>query len=285
MLYPSNNVNKIINRIVWVTQRSIEAEENRVLKKEERKEKIKKNNSLVSNIQKVRSISLWIFIIPFISINVCLLIITKFHQLLAPGVPIHSSMFPYLDGGVSISRVVRNYPLYLIFKPAMFLTSILLIQYWLITKKIINNLERNHKYLKKIIFFGITSAVFLTIHSIFLGIKIDNDLYKLLRRFVLLSFILFELIAQAYLVAIYLQLGKKINKHINKKILQVKKNLVTVLIMASVVALPFLPFDNFKFLKHALEWNLFLGLIIFYLLTYFMWKKNSLKLLSNPTTP
>ena len=44
MLYPFNNVNKIINRIVWVTQKNIEVEENRALKKEELKEKIRKNN-------------------------------------------------------------------------------------------------------------------------------------------------------------------------------------------------------------------------------------------------
>ena len=43
MLYPSNNVNKIIYRIAWVTQRNIEVEENRDLKKEELKEKLKIN--------------------------------------------------------------------------------------------------------------------------------------------------------------------------------------------------------------------------------------------------
>ena len=43
MLYPSNNVNKIIYRIVWVTQKNIEVEENRALKKEELKEKQKTN--------------------------------------------------------------------------------------------------------------------------------------------------------------------------------------------------------------------------------------------------
>ena len=43
MLYPSNNVNKIINRIVWVTQKNTEVEENRALKKEELKEKLKIN--------------------------------------------------------------------------------------------------------------------------------------------------------------------------------------------------------------------------------------------------
>ena len=45
MLYPSNYVNKIINRIIWVTQKNIEAEENRALKKEELKEKIRKSSS------------------------------------------------------------------------------------------------------------------------------------------------------------------------------------------------------------------------------------------------
>ena len=45
MLYPSDCVNKIINRIIWVTQKNIEAEENRALKKEELKEKVRKSNS------------------------------------------------------------------------------------------------------------------------------------------------------------------------------------------------------------------------------------------------
>jgi len=47
MLYPCQNVNKIIkNRKIWVTQKNIEVEENRALKKEELKEKIKKSSSL-----------------------------------------------------------------------------------------------------------------------------------------------------------------------------------------------------------------------------------------------
>ena len=229
----------------------------------------------MDSIHKVKSISIWIFIIPFISINLCLLIVTKFHEILAPGVPIHSSVLPYFDGGVSISRTVRNYPLYLIFKPAMFITSYLLIKYWISTKDIINHFNPGHKHIKKIVFFGIASAIFLTIHSLFLGIKIDNDFYKLSRRIVMLSFIIFELVAQAYLVATYLDLKEKLQLHINEKVLKIKKNLITVLIAVSIIALPFLPFNNFKFIKHALEWDLFLGIIIFYLLTFFMCKKNN----------
>ena len=32
------------------------------------------------------------------------------------------------------------------------------------------------------------------------------------------------------------------------------------------------PGDRFKFLKHLLEWDYFLGVISFYLLTFLMWK-------------
>ena len=226
------------------------------------------------SIQKVRSIAIWIFIIPFFSVNICLLIITNFHQILEPGVPIFPT-FPYLDGGVSISRTVRNFPMYLIFKPAMFITSYLLIKYWLNTKNIIENFKENHPDTKKIIFFGVGSAILLTIHAIFLGIKFDNDLYKLFRRIVMLSFIIFELIAQAYLIKFFFEIKNNLEKYINIFYLKIKRILIITLITASIIILPFLPFDNLKFLKHALEWNVFLGVIVFYLLTHLMWKKTN----------
>lgn len=226
----------------------------------------------MNSIDKVKSISVWIFIIPFLSVNTCLLIVTSFHQILEPGVPIFPT-FPYLDGGVSISRTVRDFPLYLIFKPAMFITSYLLIRYWLNTKNIIDHFNQDYIHTKKIIFFGVGSAILLTIHSIFLGIKFDNDLYKLFRRVVMLSFIIFELIAQAYLIKFFYEIREKLVNYINIIYLKIKRILITVLITISVITLPFLPFDNFKFLKHAIEWNVFLGVIIFYLLTFLMWKK------------
>ena len=89
----------------------------------------------------------------------------------------------------------------------------------------------------------------------------------------MLSFIIFELIAQAYLIKFFYEIREKLVNYINIIYLKIKRILITVLITISVVTLPFLPFDNFKFLKHAIEWNVFLGVIIFYLLTFLMWKK------------
>ena len=235
----------------------------------------------MEQINKVKSISIWIFIVPFVAVNACLLLITQFHELFPNQEDIIHNTFPYFDGGASISRTARPYPTWLIFKPSMFLTSFLLIKYWLYNKSIIEFFNKDHKHKNKILFFGIASAVALIVHSIFLGIKFDNDLYKLFRRVIMLSFIIFEIVAQAYLVATFYSFKDKLSQYISLKILKLKITLVTTLIVVALISIPIisLPGDDFfgfnlKFFKHALEWDYFIGVISFYLLTFFMWKKN-----------
>ena len=234
----------------------------------------------MSSIEKVRSLSIWIFIVPFVAVNTCLILVTQFHGVFESEADRLYNTIPYIDGGASISRTARPYPSWLIFKPAMFLTSYLLIRYWLFNRDIIKFFANNHKNLKKIVFFGVASAIALTIHSIFLGIKFDNDLYKLFRRVIMLSFIVFEIVAQAYLVATFFSFKEKLNEYINPLFLNLKIILVSLLILVAIISIPIisLPGDDFfginlKYLKHALEWDYFLGVITFYLLTFFMWKK------------
>ena len=229
----------------------------------------------MDKIEKVKSISVWVFIIPFIALNACLILITKFHGLFPNQEHIIHNTIPYIDGQVSISRTARVFPTYLIFKPAMFLTSYLLIKYWLYTKDIILFFNKNHKNIKYIMFFGIGSAVLLTIHSIFLGIKFDNDFYKLFRRIIMLSFIIFELVAQTYLVMTYYSFKNILLKFINQNFLKMKLILVSTLIIVALISIPLVTMPGNKFLKHALEWDYFIALISFYLLTYFMWKKKN----------
>ena len=162
----------------------------------------------------------------------------------------------------------------------MFLTSFLLIKYWLFNKAVVSSFEKNHKYINKFVNFGIASAIALTIHSIFLGIDFDNNFYKLFRRVVMLMFIIFEIVAQAYLVATLYSFKDRLYKHINTFFLTLKFFLVSILIVVAIISVPIisLPGDNVlgfnvKFFKHGLEWNYFIGVITFYLLTFFMWKK------------
>tara|TARA_B100000579_G_scaffold190126_1_gene155234 strand:- start:49 stop:735 length:687 start_codon:yes stop_codon:yes gene_type:complete len=227
----------------------------------------------MKEIKDVKSISIWIFLVPFVALNTCLILITQFHNLFPNLEDVLLNTIPYFDGGTSISRTARVFPTYLVFKPAMFLTSYLLIKYWIYNKTIILNYDSNSKHIKKILFFGIGSAILLTIHSIFLGIKFDYDLYKLFRRVVMLLFIIFEIAAQAYLVFSLYKIKNQLKNQINFNYLKLKRILVTTLIIVAVLSIPIITQSGNKHFKHALEWDYFLGVITFYLLTFFMWKK------------
>jgi hypothetical protein len=96
----------------------------------------------------------------------------------------------------------------------------------------------------------------------------------LLRRFVLLGFIIFELIAQTLLVLNIIKIKGKILEFINIKILTLKIILVSVLVVVAFLSAPILNSSEYTHFKHALEWNYFLGIITFYLLTFLFWKKN-----------
>ena len=103
--------------------------------------------------------------------------------------------------------------------------------------------------------YGILSAIFLILHSIFLGISFEHDLYKFFRRFVLLAFIIFEIVAQSLLVITLFKIKNIISEMINKKILLLKILLVSLLIVAALGSLPMLTSSGYVHFKHALEWN------------------------------
>ncbi len=231
----------------------------------------------MESTNQIRNISIWIFIVPVIVLNTCLFISVN-GELLQGTIfqvdPIGRSSFtiPYFDGGTSISRSSRTYPAYLIFKPGMVITSILLIKYWLANNKLISNINQN-KGNNNFLYFGVGSAVFLILHSLLLGINYELDFYKFFRRFVLLGFIIFEVIAQTLLVVKIYKIKNYISNFFNKKILFLKIILVSLLIIVAIVSAPILNSTDYTHFKHALEWNYFLGVVTFYLLTFLFWKK------------
>ena len=233
----------------------------------------------MKEIAQIRKLSLWIFLIPLVAINLCLIIsqnpeflentILAVDQIGRSGFSI-----PYLDGSLSISRASRTFPQYLIFKPSMFLTAIFLFIYWKNNNQLVNNLHSsNFNYKFKT--FGILSAVFLVIHSILLGVKFDIQIYKLFRRVVLLLFIIFEIIAQGILVYHFYKLKLKLKKLVNKRVLVLKIILVSILALVGVLSFPILITKGNTHFKHALEWNYFVGVISFYLLSRFFWKRTT----------
>ena len=233
----------------------------------------------MNEITQIRKLSLWIFFLPLIAINLCLLI--SQNPLILDNTIFKVDMIgrsaftiPYLDGSLSISRASRTYPQYLIFKPAMIVTAILLYYYWINNNLLINKYRStniNYKFKT----FGILSAFFLVIHSIFLGIKFDIQLYKLFRRVILLLFIIFEIIAQGILVYHLIKLKSQLLNLINNKILILKIILVTILATVAILSLPLLVSKGNTHFKHALEWNYFVGVILFYLFSRIFWKRTT----------
>jgi len=231
----------------------------------------------MKEITQIRKLSLGIFIIPLLGINLCL-IISQNPEFLentyfaVDQIGRSGFSIPYLDGSLSISRASRTFPQYLIFKPAMFLTALLVFFYWKNNNALINTLNSsNLNYNFKT--FGILSAIFLVIHSILLGVKFDIQIYKLFRRVVLLLFIIFEIIAQGILVYHLYKLKLKLENLVNKKVLILKIILVSILALVGFLSLPILIAKGNTHFKHALEWNYFVGVITFYLLSRFFWRR------------
>ena len=232
----------------------------------------------MESIAQIKKLSLWIFIIPFVAINLCLFISVNYQIfdntfLSVDQIGRTNPTFPYFDGGVSISRTARTYPAYLVFKPSMIFASILLILYWVKTNKLINSFEDKKNRNNTFKTFGILSAIFLIVHSIFLGVKFDYDIYKFFRRFVLLSFIIFEIVAQSLLVYRFFKLKSFIKKYINNYVLILKIILVSILVIVAILSLPIVVTSGNVHFKHGLEWNYFVGVILFYLLTFLFWKR------------
>ena len=233
----------------------------------------------MNEITQIRKLSLWIFFTPLIAINLCLFVSQNYEFLEGTIFTVDQlgrSAFsiPYLDGSLSISRASRTFPQYLIFKPIMIITAILLYYYWNNNNRLVNKhkiTSINYKFKT----FGILSAVFLAIHSIFLGIKFDIQIYKLMRRVVLLLFIIFEIIAQGILVYHFFKIKDKISRLINKKVLILKAILVSILAIVAILSLPILLDKGNTHFKHALEWNYFVGVVLFYLFTRFLWKRTT----------
>ena len=231
-------------------------------------------------IKQIRKLSLWIFFLPLIAINTCLFISTNYHFFENTIIQVDqigrtAFTIPYLDGGTSISRVSRTFPQFLIFKPSMIITSVLLVFYWNYNNQLMNKLRNTENIKYRFRMFGILSAFFLIIHSIFLGIKFDIQVYKLFRRVVLLAFIIFEIIAQGILVYNFYKIKDKIRKISNKNILSFKIALVTLLASVALLSLPILIDKGNTHFKHGLEWNYFVGVILFYFLTYFFWRRTT----------
>ncbi len=180
---------------------------------------------------------------------------------------------PFFYGETSISNIVKRIPISYFFKTLMYISCVLMFVYWrlnnIIAKEILNE-NKNFSFYT----IGIMSAIFLFFHVLFLGMEIESEIFKKIRRIIIVLFILFEIVAQTLLIV---NIKKNINNFltvISKKVLLIKQILISFMIIATIVILIILSFyDLSSSFDYFLEWNYFQILLFFYLLSYFLWKK------------
>lgn len=183
------------------------------------------------------------------------------------------AVFPFIYGETSISNIVKRFPVNFTFKPLIYISCIYMLLYWFSYNKVINQIY-NTKKINKFFIFGFLSALFLFLHTTFLGSEIDNKILKLLKRLLVIFFILFEVMAQYYLIKELYNLKEKIKKFINVVYLNLKIILVSSVIVATVFILAILSFKDLDSkVDYILEWNYFLILLLYYLFSFLMWKK------------
>ena len=87
--------------------------------------------------------------------------------------------------------------------------------------KITNN-NTSNKFSKKFFYLGLFSSIFLALHAIFLGIKLDFQLFQPLRRLIITLFIFFEVMAQISLTMNLVKFREKLKGYTVPIILNIK---------------------------------------------------------------
>ena len=196
----------------------------------------------------------------------------KYHEKTTLGT--NKAVIPMLYGETSISNIVKRFPVSYIFKPLMFITVFVMVMYWRLYSIIFNNILSKNE-IKYFLIFGILSAFFLFFHVIFLGSEFQNEIFTKMRRLIIVSFILFELLAQIFLVKEIYSKKNIIYQYVHLKIIYLKLAFIIFVVTLSVSIIFILIFYNLDAkIDYILEWNYFLLLLVFYFLSSIMWKKN-----------
>jgi hypothetical protein len=215
----------------------------------------------------LQRISLGLFIIQSVTIFLCL------------GMAIYLNILeicnPFISGCYSVSRVGRSYPAVLIFKPMMVITIVLMIVYFFEHYRIFKKFLINKIYLNLILLSGLISSFALFIYIIFLGIE-GSEIWRFMRRGGIFIYIIFLIISQFLIVLSYLKIKNDYKVIISSKIININFYFIFLLIIFGIILI--LLIDIFSlttswYIKNIIQWNYFLLMNLFFLNTYFVWKK------------
>ena len=71
------------------------------------------------------------------------------------------------------------------------------------------------------------------------------------------------------------KLKSLLKNYFNNYVLILKIILVTILVVVAILSLPIVVTSGNVYFKHALEWNYFVGVILFYLFSRMFWRRTT----------
>ena len=250
----------------------------------------------MSFIQKSRILGLTIFVFSLISINVILILSQSFDFKSKPtpgnyyknfkvynagdalrdkqDISSYGYAIPYIDGSTSISRLGRVTPNNYIFKPLMIISGILMCMFWTYQRKVLDKLipEKNNN---KIFYLGITTGICLIIHILLLGVKIDNNVYKIFVRLVLTLSVICGVLTKLHFVKT-IKILREENIFFKNMLFSIQYYLVYFIIFLIFACIPLLLIEDAKKLVLIIEWNAFVLIFFFYLIYFYSWSGYSI---------
>jgi hypothetical protein len=215
----------------------------------------------------LKRLNLGLFIIPSVTIILCL-ITTIYLNIL-------DFCNPFINGCYSISRVGRSYPAVLLFKPMMIITIILMIAYFFEHYRIFKKFLLNKIFLNLILLSGLVSSFSLLVYIIFLGVE-GSEIWRFMRRGGIFIYIISLIISQFLIALTYLKIKNDYQVIISSKIIDINFCYNVLLIISGIIIILITDIFNLTtswYVKNIIQWNYFLLMNLFFLNTYFIWKK------------
>lgn len=180
---------------------------------------------------------------------------------------------PYIDSCTSISATGRQVPEMLVFKGLIIPAAIIIAAFWTIATRWLQQFGApwDNPITRWMGRLGITAALFLVIYTVALGI--EGDAYRPLRRVgALLSFTLTYL-AQLLLTLQLRNLRRVYPRQFPAWPIPLLNGICTILVATGVISLLLDGFyPAYDQIEDALEWGFALGLNVYFVAFYFVWR-------------
>ena len=209
----------------------------------------------------LRVLALICFILPISTVIISYIASVQFNLV--------ESCIPFFEGCTSISRVGRNLPVKIFFKPTMYLYAFFLFLYWY---KFLEKLKNFEVKEKKFYLFAFFSVVFLILYITFLG---EGKIYNFFRRVGIYIYIFLIVISQFLISKKLYLIREKINKNFIIKFIKINYFLTLLLVLSGLILLPLLliKIDGFPQIKNIISWNYFTLIQLYFLFSFFSLKK------------